>query len=102
MIKVFTHPNGFMVAHMQNLLAIEGINAEIRNEFSAGAAGELAYVDVWPELWVDDWREERALNLIKAANSVQVTGEWCCCACKEENEPAFDLCWQCGEDRADD
>ncbi|MFC3151693.1 DUF2007 domain-containing protein [Litoribrevibacter euphylliae] len=100
MIKVFTNPNGFIVANIRNLLALEGIQTEIRNEFAVGATGELAYVDVWPELWVADWCEEKARQLISAFGSEEISGVWCCCSCREENEAAFDLCWQCGEDRA--
>ncbi|WP_284381517.1 putative signal transducing protein [Litoribrevibacter albus] len=101
MVKVFTDPNGFIVVHVRNLLEIEGVSAELRNEYAAGATGELAYVDVWPELWVEDWLQDRASALIKAMNSDKLAGVWCCCTCREENEPAFDFCWKCGEDRSD-
>lgn len=100
MVKVFTDPNGFIVAHVQNLLALDGIQSEIRNEYAAGATGELAYVDVWPELWVAQWQESKAKLVISKLGADEFSGEWCCCACREVNEASFDLCWQCGEDRA--
>lgn len=100
--KVFTHPNGFLVMNAKNLIELNGIPCEIRNEFASGATGELSFVDAWPELWVQDWYEARALNVIDSLDMDITSGTWSCCGCREENEASFDCCWKCLQDRADD
>lgn len=99
--KIFTHPNGFLVMNAKNIVELNGISCQIRNEFSSGAVGELSYIDVWPELWVPDWYEARALKIIQGLEMDISSGAWSCCGCREENEASFECCWQCSEYRAD-
>lgn len=99
---VFTHPNSFLVMNAKNLLDINRINAEVRNEFSVGAVGELSFVDVWPELWVNRWQAAKAKDVLADIECDLSSGMWCCCNCKEENEVSFESCWSCSQDRADD
>lgn len=100
MIKIFTNPNAFLVANVQNLLSLQGIDVVLRNEFASGATGELSFVDVWPELWIEEWQKDRATEIIKSMEN-EASGVWSCCNCREENEASFESCWQCGQDRAD-
>ncbi|MEX0624708.1 DUF2007 domain-containing protein [Saccharospirillum sp.] len=94
---VFTHPNHFAVIHVRHLLESHGIDCEVRNEFAVGAMGELAPIDVWPELWVaasDD--EERARVLIDTAEAEADKADWYCSQCGERNAGSFEVCWACG------
>lgn len=102
MKKVYTHPNPVFVMNIKNLLELEGFTADIRNEYSLGAVGELSCNDVWPELWVEADYESRVLMAIKKINRFESAGDWSCCTCREQNSEAFECCWQCGNDRSDD
>lgn len=42
MTLVFTRENKLIVENARNLLALEGIETVMKNEFSSGAAGDLA------------------------------------------------------------
>lgn len=92
-----------MVYQVQQLLEQGGIPCYIKNEFASGAIGELAPMDVQPEVWLtdDEW-ESRAQHLI---NEFQTANEdksghsgWHCHQCQEFNAANFEICWQCGED----
>ncbi len=94
---VFTHPNHFAVIHVRHLLESRGIDCEVRNEFAVGAMGELAPIDVWPELWVaNDEDEERARALIDDAETQADKADWFCGRCGERNAGSFEVCWACG------
>ena len=83
-----------------NRLLESGINAQVFNEYSNGAVGELPFTHTWPEVWVENDRhvafarqivEHRELfdaNL----NDVQ------CPQCGEANPVNFEVCWNCSAD----
>ena len=84
------------VAHARNLLTAAGIPSEIRNQFLAGAAGDLPMFETWPQLLVDEIDEARALGVLRRAQR-PVEGEaWTCRQCGERLEPQFTACWRCG------
>jgi len=100
---VFTHPNHFAVINVRNLLELRGIECEVHNEFSIGALGELAAVDVWPELWVSrDVDEQPALELIAELDAKAEKADWFCSQCGERNAGAFELCWACAAEPTQD
>lgn len=100
---VFTHPHHFAVANIRNQLAQRGIVCELRNEFAAGALGELAPIDVWPELWVQDDRDyDIARRWIEADQSQAEGHDWFCGQCGEQNAASFDHCWACQRERRPD
>ncbi|MFG1495939.1 DUF2007 domain-containing protein [Saccharospirillum sp. HFRX-1] len=97
---VYTHPHHFAVNNVRNRLLQRGIECEVRNEFAAGALGELAPIDVWPELWVLDERDvELAQRLIEADQSQAEGRDWYCGQCGELNAASFDHCWACERER---
>ncbi len=96
MLKVFTHENRLIVYNMKNLLEEQGIECTIRNEFSAGGAGDLAPFETWPELWVVDDRDEDRAQLIIQQLQQAADKEICCPQCGEVNAGSFKLCWNCG------
>ena len=98
---VFENIDFTIVGHLQSLLEAEGIKTAIRNEGGAGAAGELPFQQVYPELWVlNNGDEERAKEIVrefrKEAQEVQVAPDWTCPVCKEHVEGVFSECWNCG------
>lgn len=99
MKKVTSAESLVLINHYRNLLASEGIESFIRNEFLGGVMGEIPFQEVWPELWVRrDLDYDRARQLIDANNLLEESaGEpWRCRRCQEENEPTFAVCWNCG------
>ena len=97
MIKVFSAQNFIEVAFWRNYLEQHGIPCQIRNEFLGSAAGELPPIECWPELWIDDARDETAVKKHFASDPL---GEkklplWTCASCGEESEGQFSHCWNC-------
>lgn len=95
---VYSSQNTMLVAHVRNLLQYRGIEAEMRNELAAGAAGELPPTDTWPEVWVPEEQYEEADNLVRTALFAEEVdaANWVCPRCGAENEGQFGQCWQCG------
>lgn len=97
MAVVFSSPNFLLVAHFRALLDSQGIPSRIRNEFLAGAAGELPPLDCWPELFVEPRWEEPARRLIaEAQHGTRRAANWTCPDCGELIEGQFTACWNCG------
>ncbi len=102
MQKVHTAEALFIIHMLRDHLQTLGIQTIIRNEYAMGAAGDLAPIDCWPELWVaDDCQVARAKQSVtdlleQVEKATQARSEWRCTYCGESNGPAFDSCWQCG------
>ena len=97
---VHTHPGGIAVAQARSTLELAGIKCVIRNEYAAGAMGELAPIDVWPELWILRDRDyDRAILLLAQAGADIVEADWRCRRCGSDSPATFDLCWHCAGDR---
>ncbi len=79
-------------------LATCGIKAHIFNANAVGAVGELAAMQMWPEVWVEsDADMETALELLRQMHSVQSNGTKTCPQCGEENPENFLSCWNCNQ-----
>ncbi|HUX73475.1 MAG TPA: DUF2007 domain-containing protein [Steroidobacteraceae bacterium] len=96
MKRVFRAATLLQVAHARNLLIAAGIECEIRNQFLAGAVGELPALETWPQLYVDEADEYRALRALAQAAQATTGPPWTCEGCGEELEPQFSSCWRCG------
>jgi len=85
------------ISHYRNVLESEGIRCQIRNQHLSPLAGEIPFVEVWPELWVvNDLEFDRARQLIdEAVSGESPTDPWRCSHCGEENEGQFAACWNC-------
>jgi hypothetical protein len=101
MKRVYTAESAIQVAHVKNLLATEGIAAEMRNERLGGGTGDIPFLETWPELWVAELDFDRAQELIE--QEVHGPGleepPWTCRSCGEEVEGQFSECWNCGAGR---
>jgi hypothetical protein len=98
MKTVYSAPHLFMVQHFNNILASQGINAVIKNEYLSGGAGELPPTECWPMLCVEDRDAERAEAIIQKvmADDNHDKTPWVCPRCGEIIEPQFEWCWNCG------
>ncbi|WP_100656618.1 DUF2007 domain-containing protein [Alteromonas flava] len=90
----------FLVFRIKSLLEEHGIPCFLKNEFIAGAIGEVSPLDAQPEVWLTDpeWAP-KAYALIDAfqhdcanKNNGQ---DWVCLNCGEANSASFEVCWQC-------
>lgn len=99
-MRIYRDYDRFMVYQIKQLLDANDIPCYLKNEFIAGAIGEVSPLDGQPEVWLMDpeW-EARAQQLIDkhlAENvSRQSQADWYCKQCKETNDASFDVCWQC-------
>jgi len=99
--KVHTAESLVEIAHLRNLLDAEGIACLVRNDRLGGVAGEIPFVECWPELWVvETGNFLRARALIAEALSAAPAGApWRCPRCNESIDGQFQVCWNCGAER---
>ena len=97
MKKVFTHENRMIVYNMKNMLEAEGIETVIKNEYSGGGVGDLPAFDTWPELWIrKEAQLAQAESILQSVVSPTDADDWFCGGCREKNDAAFGICWNCG------
>jgi hypothetical protein len=95
--RVFSSFNLQIVHHAKNLLAAEGIRAEVKNEILSSAMGELPPAECQAELWVDSAHAKRAEEILSRR---EAPGPDWTCACGEALGAQFTQCWRCGAYRA--
>ena len=96
MKRVFRAASLLQVAHARNLLISAGIDSELRNQYLAGALGDLPMLETWPQLWVEDALEAAVLRTLASASAAPRGSPWTCPQCGEELEAQFTSCWRCG------
>jgi hypothetical protein len=96
MKRVFRAASLWQVAHARNVLIMAGIESEMRNQYLAGALGDLPMFETWPQLWVEDALESAALRALSVAAKAPSGEPWICAQCGEQLEPQFTTCWRCG------
>jgi len=78
-------------------LSQHGIRVRVFNANAAGALGELPVDAALPQIWLEDHRDEaRARESLEAFRREGSGPARPCPSCGEENPPAFELCWSCG------
>ncbi|MGS2717408.1 putative signal transducing protein [Eionea flava] len=100
MKRVYTHENRLLVSHAKNILDNANIDNTLKNEFAAGAMGDIAPLDAWMELWVvnesDYDTSTSLLETIENSHTITTdTSTWACSHCKEANPAHFMFCWNC-------
>ena len=102
MKRVFATADGVLAGWLESALVAEGIACVMRNQYLAGAIGDLPLNECWPQIWVvedaDYARAERIINNILAPRPDGARA-WSCALCGEHLEAQFDECWQCGSSR---
>ena len=96
MKRVFRAASLIQVAHARNVLLTAGIQSELRNQYLAGALGDLPMLETWPQLYVEDADEQAALRALARAAAAPTGSSWTCEHCGEVLEPQFTNCWRCG------
>jgi hypothetical protein len=96
MKRVFRAASLIQVAHARNVLLTAGIDSELRNQYLAGALGDLPMLETWPQLFVEDDDELPALRALSRAAAAPTGAPWVCQDCGERLEPQFTDCWRCG------
>jgi hypothetical protein len=96
MKRVYRAASLIQVAHARNVLLTAGIESELRNQYLAGALGDLPMLETWPQLYVDDADEAVALRALARAAAAPAGAAWTCEVCGELLEPQFTSCWRCG------
>lgn len=100
MIKVFESFDLSRVGQLQSLLEAHDIRTFLKNQFSAGALGELPFVEICPQLFILEDRDlPRARELL--AEPAPASADWNCPECGSRIEGLFGQCWQCGAVRPD-
>jgi Putative prokaryotic signal transducing protein len=94
--RVYRAATLLQVAHARNVLITAGIQCELRNQYLAGALGDLPMMETWPQLYVDDADEGFARSALARAVAAPAGSSWICPDCGEELEPQFLQCWRCG------
>ena len=96
MKRVYRAASLLQVAHARNVLITAGIPCELRNQYLAGALGDLPMMETWPQLYVEDADETYALSVLARSARTPSGPEWICGGCGERLEPQFTSCWRCG------
>lgn len=96
MKRVYRAATLLQVAHARNVLITAGIRCELRNQYLAGALGDLPMMETWPQLYVEDGDERFALSVLARAATAPVGSSSICAECGEESETQFTHCWRCG------
>lgn len=99
MNRVYSSFDTILLGYLRGLLASEGVEAEIRNEFSASAFGELPAGDAMPELWAEKSKLELAKQIVDQGlkpDDTNPLSDWKCPECNETVEGQFAQCWHCG------
>ena len=96
MKRVYRAPSLLQVAHARNVHITAGNRCELRNQYLAGALGDLPMMETWPQLFVEDGDERYALGALAGAATAAVGLPWTCRECSEASEPQFTECWRCG------
>ncbi|MDX2503159.1 MAG: DUF2007 domain-containing protein [Gammaproteobacteria bacterium] len=96
---IYTNEDRFMVWGVKNTLELAGYDCHIRNEYAAGGAGDIAPIETWPEVWLENEEQfEEALNYLESniLNKMSCGKDWICNKCEEANGSSFEFCWNCG------
>jgi len=96
---IYTSEDRFMLWNVKNILDLAGYDCHIKNEFAVGGVGDIATIETWPEVWLDnDVQFEAAKSYIesKVLKPVPSGYDWACNQCGEENASSFEFCWNCG------
>lgn len=98
---IYTSQDRFIVWGVKNTLELAGYACSIRNEYAAGGAGDIAPIETWPEVWLDNEKQyDEALSYLER-NILQQDStrqDWICSQCGETNGAAFEFCWSCGKE----
>ncbi|KKO10875.1 DUF2007 domain-containing protein [Pseudohongiella sp.] len=97
MKKIYTHENIVVLHSVKNILALNNIEAFVKNEHTVPAGARHGINNIFHELWIlHDHDYETAAALIETeVENPEPKASWVCDNCNEDNEGSFDVCWKC-------
>ncbi len=100
MKKLFVSQSLVEVEALKELLDGAGIPCMLKNRQGSSLAGEVPFVEVFPELWVndEDYNEAQEIAATRSGAST-ATASWTCAGCGEHLSGEFTTCWKCGLER---
>lgn len=81
---IYTSQDRFMVWSVKNTLELAGYACYIRNEYAAGGAGDIAPIETWPKVWLENESQfEAALAYLESNILEQMSSgkDWLCDNC---------------------
>ena len=96
---IYTNENRFIVSNIKNIIENTGIEISLKNEYIAGAAGDLSPFDTWLELWVEDNDYNKAITILENIEKNDNSHDWFCNHCHEKNNTSFEICWNCQHEK---
>lgn len=102
MKQVFVSQNLIEVEMRKEQLEQAGIQCMIKNQRSSGLAGEIPFVEIFPELWVLQEQDyDQARQLLEEETELLPVNQdlWTCSECSEPHESQFGVCWKCGQEK---
>jgi hypothetical protein len=101
--KIYTAANLLDAQLIRDSLLAAGIPVIVLNEFAQGGLGELPFTHTYPEIWLEDERDNaRAAALIhQFEHRPTAIEQYFCRHCQEPNPASFETCWQCGKPLTD-
>ena len=98
MKRVFTCSNTLELQAYKEALKRADIDIFVKNEYIAGAIGEVPFTEAWPEIWIiQETDEQDAIDLCQKLEQEmkKPKQEWQCHHCDEINDGSFEFFWQC-------
>jgi hypothetical protein len=100
---VYKNEDRAIVYSVKNVLELNNIHSEIKNEYGHTMGAEFGLSNSLLELWLsNDLEYDKARSVIET----QVINPpnlmpWICAECGESNEGSFQLCWKCQHEHVD-
>lgn len=103
MKKIFVSQLLVEVESLKEFLDRANIPCTIKNQYGSSLAGEVPFVEVFPELWVlrdeDFPKATDVLEDWQKAKPVEASA-WICNVCGEHHAKEFAMCWKCGNEKS--
>lgn len=102
MKQIFVSQNLIEVEMRKDRLEEAGIRCLVKNQLASSLAGEIPFIEVFPELWVlQDTEYDRARQLLEeeTVSLPSNQGFWICPGCSEQHESQFGTCWNCRQEK---
>lgn len=98
MKRIYIAANLMDAQLVADMLSTQHIQTHIFNANAIGAVGELATMQMWPEVWVDDDTDaQTAMRLVCELHATPSSESKTCPQCGEENPGNFLSCWNCNQ-----
>lgn len=84
---------------IKSLLEQNQIQGRYKNFYTSSVIGDLPFVEVRPEIWVNQEQHAQASLLVKQSRQINTNQvDWLCSNCGEQNPSTFEVCWACNSE----